>query len=144
MKQFGFVYPARIRRQRGSVLVRFPDLPEALTEGRDEHDAMQQAADCLEEAIAGRIRRGDVIPRPSRGRRGCRTVPVPAPMAAKAALYLALREAGLTRLELAARLGCNEKEVRRLLDPRHPSKLPRLQKALEQLGKRLVVEMRAA
>ena len=71
-------------------------------------------------------------------------VPVPAPTAAKAALYLALREAGITRLELAGRLGCDEKEVRRLLDPRHPSKLPRLEAALAQLGKRLVLEMRAA
>jgi antitoxin HicB len=65
-------------------------------------------------------------------------------MAANAALNLALREAGITRSELAARLGCDEKEVRRLLDPRHPSKLPRLEEALAQLGKRLVVEMRAA
>jgi antitoxin HicB len=71
-------------------------------------------------------------------------IPVPALMAAKAALYLALREASITRRELAARLGCDEKEVRRLLDPRHPSKLPRLQRALAQLGKRLVVEMQAA
>ncbi|MFI5394806.1 MAG: hypothetical protein ACHQ9S_04665 [Candidatus Binatia bacterium] len=44
----------------------------------------------------------------------------------------------------AARLGCHEKEVGRLLDPRHPSKLPRLRQALAQLGKRLVVEMQAA
>jgi antitoxin HicB len=100
--------------------------------------------DCLEEALAGRIRRGDAIPAPSRPHGGCRMVPVPAPMAAKAALHLALREAGLTRSDLAARLGCDEKEVRRLLDPRHPSKLPRLEQALAQLGKRLIVEMRAA
>lgn len=144
MKDFGFVYPARLRCQRGSVLVRFPDLPEALTEGRDERDAVAQAADCLEEAIAGRIRRGDAIPAPSGRRTGHRMIPVPAPMAAKAALYLALRDARITRSQLAARLGCDEKEVRRLLDPRHPSKLPRLEQALAHLGKRLVVEMRAA
>jgi antitoxin HicB len=143
MKDFGFVYPARLQRHARSVLVRFPDFPEALTEGADEHDALTQATDCLEEAIAGRIRRAEAIPA-SRSRRGCRMIPVPALMAAKAALYLALREASITRRELAARLGCDEKEVRRLLDPRHPSKLPRLQRALAQLGKRLVVEMRAA
>jgi antitoxin HicB len=144
MKQFGFVYPAKFRRQGRGVLVRFLDLPEALTEGRDEHDALVQAADCLEEAIAGRIRRGDAIPVPSRPSTACRMVPVPAPMAAKAALYLALREAGITQSELAARLGCDEKEVRRLLDPRHPSKLPRLEQALALLGKRLVLQVRAA
>lgn len=144
MKPFEFAYAAKFRQRGGSVLVSFPDLPEALTEGSDEHDAVAQAADCLEEAIAGRIRRGDAIPVPTPARPGCRVIPVPAPLAAKAALHLALREAGLTRLELAARLGCDEKEVRRLLDPRHPSKLPRLEQALAHLGKRLVVEMRAA
>jgi len=142
MKPFGFVYTATFQRRRGGILVRFPDLPEALTEGTDENDALEQAADCLEEAIAGRMRRGDEIP-PPRLRRGQRGIPVPAPMAAKAALYVAIREAKITKSELAARLGCHEKEVRRLLDPRHPSKLPRLQQALGQLGKRLVVEMQA-
>jgi antitoxin HicB len=143
MKQFEFVYSATFQRRRGSVLVRFPDLPEALTEGTDENDAFDQAGDCLDEAIAGRIRRGDEIPAP-RLRRGQRRIPVSAAMAAKAALYLAIREAKITKSELAVRLGCHEKEVRRLLDPRHPSKLPRLQQALAQLGKRLVVEMQAA
>lgn len=107
-------------------------------------DALWQAADCLEEAIAGRIRRGDKIPVPSRPKKGQRVIPVPAPMAAKAALYLAVREAGIANTELARRIGCDEKEVRRLLDPRHPTKLPRIQTALAALGKHLVVGMEAA
>src|SRR4051794_6167706 len=68
-------------------------------------------------------------------------VPVPAPMAAKAALYLAMREHGTTKAQLARKLGCDEKEVRRLLDPKHPTKLPRINEALDQLGKRLVVSV---
>lgn len=43
--------------------------------------------------------------------------------------------------KLAARLGCDEKEVRRLLDPRHPSKLARIQRALASLGKGLAVTL---
>jgi antitoxin HicB len=62
-------------------------------------------------------------------------------MAAKTALYLALREAKMKKTELAQHLGCDEKEVRRMLDPRHPTKLARIQQALEVLGKRLVVSM---
>jgi antitoxin HicB len=61
--------------------------------------------------------------------------------AAKAALYLALKESGISRSELAERLRCDEKEVRRLLDPLHPSKLPRLQKALAVLGKGLSIRL---
>lgn len=65
-------------------------------------------------------------------------------MAAKAALYLAMREAGMTNVQLARKLACDEREVRRMLDPRHPTKLPRIKEALEVLGKRLVVGVEEA
>ncbi len=141
-----FSYPVTLKPgdTRKGLLVTFRDVPEAITQGENLADALWQAADCLEEAIAGRIRRGDAIPRPSKPRKGQRMIPVPAPMAAKAALYLAMREARISNSELARRLGCDEKEVRRMLDPRHATKLPRIQKALELLGKRLVVAMEEA
>lgn len=138
-----FSYPVVLTEDEadGGFVVTFPDLPEAITQGEDPTDAMAQAADALEEAVAGRMRRGDDLPAPSRPEDGQEVVPVPAQTAVKAALYLALREAGLSKVELAARLGCDEKEVRRLLDPRHPSKLPRLQGALAALGKRLALRL---
>jgi antitoxin HicB len=49
----------------GGFVVTFPDVPEAITQGNDVTDALAQAADALEEAIAGRIRRGDPIAAPS-------------------------------------------------------------------------------
>ena len=63
----------------------------------------------------------------------------PAQTAAKAALYVAVRQRQLTQVELAARLQCDEKEVRRLLDPRHASKLSRLEAALALLGQQIVI-----
>ena len=65
---FNASYPASFLREgNGKGLhVRYPDLPEALTGGDDLDDTLAQAADCLAEAIAGRIARGDEIPRPSR------------------------------------------------------------------------------
>ena len=60
-------------------------------------------------------------------------------MAVKAALYMAVKEAGIRNTELAQRLDADEKEIRRLLDPHHRSKLPRLEAALEAMGKRLVI-----
>jgi antitoxin HicB len=59
-------------------------------------------------------------------------------MAAKAALYLAMREAKISNVKLAKQLGCDEKDVRRLLDPRHSSRITTLQAALAALGKRIV------
>ncbi len=52
---------------------------------------------------------------------------------------MAVRDTGIKNTELASRLGADEKEVRRLLDPHHRSKLPRLEAALEALGRRLVI-----
>ena len=137
-----FQYPATLIPEKGGgFTVRFAALPEAITSGSDRHDALVQAADCLEEAIAGRITDGLEIPKSSAPRRNQILITVPAPTAAKAALYLAMREANIRNTELARRLRCNEKEVRRMLNPRHPTKLPRIQQALEILGKRLVVSM---
>jgi antitoxin HicB len=138
-----FAYPVMLTADEidGGFVVTFPDLPEAITQGEDAASALDEAADALEEAIAGRIRRGDPIPHPSATSGSQQQIPVPALTAAKAALYLSLQESGISKSELAARLGCDEKEVRRLLDPRHPSKLPRIERALSFLGKSLAVRL---
>lgn len=140
-----FVYPACLtpEEQDGGFVVTFVDLPEAITQGEDIADALRQGADCLEEAMAGRIRRHDVIPEPSPVGSACYAIPLSAQLAAKAALYVALRQVSMSQVELAARLHCDEKEVRRLLDPRHASKLSRLESALAVLGHQLVVGMQA-
>jgi antitoxin HicB len=119
--------------------VRFPDLPEALTGGDDFEDALAQAADCLAEAIAGRIARGDEIPPPSKPKRGQRLIGVPIYLAPKLALYLAMRERRMRNTELAKRLGVSETVVRRMLNPRHASKPQNIQAALAALGKRIVI-----
>ena len=134
-------YPARIVPEvdgRG-FYVRFADLPEALTSGDDLSDALLQAEDCLAEAIAGRIRRGDAIPVPSRFKRGQYWIGVPLYLAPKLALYLAMRDQNLRNTELAERLGVSETVVRRMLDPKHNTKPEKIQAALAALGKRIVV-----
>ena len=58
-----FEYPARIEEdEAGFQLVTFPDFPEAATDGRSVSEALAEAVDCLEEAVAGRIKRGEDIP----------------------------------------------------------------------------------
>jgi len=140
-----FIYPATlIPEDEGGFVVKFTDMPEAITQGEDVQDALREAADCLEEAVANRIVMGLPIPKPSPFMKGCTPVLLPAQMAAKAALYVAIGEAKISKTELARRLHCDEKEVRRLLDPRHPSKLPRIESALEAVGQKLVVGLQAA
>ena len=134
-------YPASIRPEENGrgFFVRFVDLPEALTGGDDMDDSLTQAADCLAEALAGRIRRGDSIPAPSRLKRGQHPIGVPLYLAPKLALYLAVREHGLRNVELAKRLGVSETVVRRMLDPKHNTKPAKIQAALNALGKRIVI-----
>jgi len=138
---FTATYPASFLREENGkgFYVRFPDVPEALTGGDDLDDTLAQAADCLAEAIAGRIRRGDDIPKPSKPKRGQRLINVPLYLAPKLALYLAMREHGMRNTALAKRLGVSETVVRRMLDPKHDTKPERIQAALAALGKRIVV-----
>ena len=140
-----FTYPAHLQcTGANEIVVSFRDLPECLTSGADETEALAEAADALEEAIAGRMNRTDLIPAPSPRQPGEFLVSVPAETAAKAALWVALRESGTSRVALAARLGIDERAVRRMLDPRHRSSANRIHKALRALGRDLVVETRAA
>lgn len=141
MRQFTYPVTLTPDPDDGGFVVTFPDLPWGATQGDDEHEAMVMAADCLEEVLAGCIVHGEDIPAPSKGRR--RVAPG-AMMCAKTALYVALRESGISRSELARRLSCDPKDVRRLLDPRHGSKLTAIEEALSVLGKRLVIELRDA
>ena len=141
-----FVYPAELTPDEtdGGFVVTLVDFPEAITEGEEVAEALREAADCLEEAVANRMAMDLPLPKASKVQKGQYAIPLPALTAAKAALYLAVREACISKVELAKRLQCDEKEVRRLLDVRHPSKLPRLESALEVLGRQLIVGVQMA
>lgn len=141
-----FIYPVTLTpdNEDGGFVVKFIDFPEAITQGENVDDALLEAADCLEETIANRIAMGLPIPDPSPAKSDQYSVPLPAQMAAKAALYLAVQETGISKVELAKKLGCDEKEVRRLLDPHHSSKIPRIESALHAVGKKLIVGVETA
>ncbi len=143
---FTATYPAILLPEKNGegFHVRFPDLPEALTGGSDLADTREQAADCLAEALAGRIRRGDAIPKPSKFKRGQHPVSVPLYLAPKLALYLVMRERGIRNTELASRLGISETVVRRMLDPKHTTNPEKIQAALFELGKRIVISFEDA
>lgn len=138
-----FVYPAKLTADAGGgFVVTFRDVPEAITQGETRADALDEAAGALQAALEARIMDALDIPEPSRPRRGEHPLAVPVQTALKAALYLAMQEHRISRSELARRLGVDEKEARRMLDPYHPTKAERLERALSVLGKQ--VELRVA
>ncbi len=135
-----FSFPAMMEQDEGGrYVVRFPDLPEALTDGAYEGEALAEAADCLSEALASRIVDGEEIPTPTFDRSATsefRFLVSPDPtIALKAALYMALRRRDMTVADLADRLGLKDwHQAARLIDPKRPSKLSRLAAALDALG----------
>lgn len=98
----------------------------------------------MDEVFAAYMIQEVEFPAPSKPRRNEYLVAPPAETVAKAALHIAMREAGVSKAQLATRLGVDEKEVRRLLDPHYGSKRPRIAQAIQVLGKRLVIGLEAA
>jgi antitoxin HicB len=135
-------YPVRLTwsKEDRAYHVRSRDLPEVITAGATQAEALDMAGDALEVAIAGRIDDETDIPAPSKLRRGERLVTLPAQLAAKLAVYRAWRAAGISKVALARKLGIAEGEARRILDPRYGTKLDRLEAALAALGRRLVID----
>jgi antitoxin HicB len=140
-----FVYPVNVERdEAGYFLVTVPDFPEAGTDGETLEEALAEAVDCLAEAVAGRIARTENIPKASRKQKGQYAIAIPAQIAAKAALYLAMKETGIDKSDLARRLVCDVKEVQRLLNPKQPSEIQRIEEALAAIGQELVVGVQAS
>ena len=58
-----YAYPVLLEPDEGgSVVVSFPDVPGALTEGKDEADAMALSEDCLIAALGGYVKLVGMLP----------------------------------------------------------------------------------
>ncbi len=135
--RFTFAVTLTPDKTDGGWVVTSRDLPEVITQGETIEAALIEAADCLEEAVAARIDDKKNIPMPSSTLPDEYLVSVPLQTALKATLYLAMQDAQITQVELAKKLRVDEKEVRRILDPHHPTKLPKIERTLHILGKQI-------
>ena len=128
----------------GSLVATFPDVPEAITGGASRSEALALAEDALATALAGYVHEKWDIPSPSEAVAGHELVAVPAVIAAKLALYSAMRAQRITKVELASRLGISESAVRKLANPDHRSHVGQVQRALRAVGRTIKVEVTAA
>jgi antitoxin HicB len=131
------------RDEDGFYLVKFPDFPGAATDGKTPEEALVEAEDCLAEAVAGYLLRRQRVPEPACCN-GDAFIALDPLLAVKAALNNAMLDAGLSRTELAARLGVDEKIVRRLLDPKHQSHIRAVLHAAALLGLKAEVHFERA
>lgn len=125
--------------RRGNIVVTFPDVPEVVTQGRGDADARAMAEEALALVLLTYLERGMPLPKARARSRDLIEIAVAPEVAAKLAVLEAFQNADISKSELARRIGKDEKEVRRILDPKHQTKLPALTAALRALGKRLVV-----
>jgi antitoxin HicB len=109
---FGYRYKLE-RQENGWWLVRFPGIPEALTEGETEDEARRNALDCVMAALEGYMKAGKPLPRRGAGHSGPHRAVLPSLVTAKLAVYETMRARGWSKLRLAKELGMPENSMRR-------------------------------
>jgi antitoxin HicB len=132
-------YPAKILCESDGCTVTFPDIPEAITCGDTEEEALRYAIDALETALDFYFEKNRPVPTPSVRRRGQRMVELPASVSAKVILFNEMLSQRVRPAELARRLSIPRQHVNRLLDPRHATKIDNIAAALKALGKNLEI-----
>ena len=137
---FGYRYVLE-RQENGWWLVRFPGIPEALTEGDTEEEARANALDCVIAALEGYVKAGRPLPREGAGQAGRDRAVLPSLVTAKLAVYETMRTRGWSKLKLAKELGMPENSVRRLLDLRHSSQMWIIDEALAKMNAELSVDL---
>ena len=156
MNRFSFPATLTPDLDDGGFVVTFRDLPEAITQnsagggsgsrfeqaqGDTIEECLAEAADCLEEAIAARIDDNLTIPMPSKLENGDKLVSLSLQMTLKSAVYLAMREAGVSAGKLAEIMNVDEKVVQSILDPGLEIELPAVERVLTVLGKRVEIQL---
>jgi antitoxin HicB len=136
-----FDYPVILTPDDGTVLVTFPDVPEAITFGADTDEALMYAVDALESALSFYVDDRKPLPVPSKPKRGQKTVRPSALECAKLGVYRAMTEQGIKKAELARRLGWHMPQVDRLFDLKHASRLDQIEAAARALGRHVDVSV---
>lgn len=129
----------------GTLLVTCDAFPEVTTFGEDEARGARNALGAIEEAIAARIADGREVPSPDpRSRRASESealVPLPVLTALKVLLYRSLHAEGLTRAELARRLGWHREQVDRLFRLDHASRMDQIELAFHALDQEVEISV---
>jgi antitoxin HicB len=122
-------------------VVTFVDVPEAITQGEDEQEALLYAVDALETALSFYVDARKPLPLASKPKRAQHTVRPSALEGAKLGVYQAMTEQGVKKSELARRLGWHMPQVDRLFNLRHASRLDQIEAAARALGRHLEVRV---
>ena len=130
-------YPIKIRRDGKFFLVSFPDIPEAITQGKTEKQALRAAKDALETALDFYFDEKRIVPSPSPLKPRQMFVELPVSLSAKVLLLNEMLRQEVRPAELAKRLHTTPQQINRLTNLRHTSKIDGIADAMKALGKNL-------
>jgi antitoxin HicB len=125
----------------GGFVVTFVDIPEAITQGDTEVEALAAAKDALESALDFYFEDKRAVPVPSKAKRGQNVIELPASLAAKILLLNEMVRQSVRPAELARRLNTTPQEVNRLTNVRHTTRIDGIAAALQALGKHLDIRV---
>lgn len=137
-------YPARIRKHGDGYVIRFRDIPEALSSAGSRGEALGMAVDALATAMEFYLEDQRPVPPPSTPRRGEVPVELPPSVAVKVLLLNEMLKGGVTAAALARALETSPQSVTRIVDLRHATKIDTLAEAFRALGKRLTISVEDA
>lgn len=130
-------YPATFTPDTEGFVVTFRDIPEAITQGDDEAEALAMAKDVLIASMEVYFDEKRPVPAPSAPRKGDRLIALPASIAVKVLLLNQMLEQNVIPSELARRMATTRQEVNRLIDLKHTTRIDRIEDAMVALGREL-------
>jgi antitoxin HicB len=125
----------------GGYVVTFPDIPEAVTQGETEEEALRVAREALETALEFYFDDRRAVPSPSVPERGQRAVELLPSLSAKILLLNEMLAQNVRPAELARRLQTSPQEVNRLTNLRHTTRIDGIAAALQVLGRRMEIRV---
>ena len=121
--------------ESGSWMLRFRDIPEAITSAPTPEETMGLAGDALSATLESYLELKQTIPSPSRPEKGDNIATPSLFISLKVALHQALAERNMRAADLARLMDVHYTAAARLLDPGHMSRIDAMEHALAALGK---------
>lgn len=134
-------YVVKIEQENDAFLVSSRDIPELNSVGYSYEEALKEAVDGLETAFMLYMEQRRAIPSASEKQQDEAEVELPARVGLKVALYNEMLQQKVTKAELARRLSYNQKQIDRLWDLDHSTKLESLEQAFHALGRKLHISL---
>lgn len=136
-------YPALFEvSESGRYIVTFRDIPEAITQGDTEAEALDMAADALLTAMDFYFEDRRPVPAPSALADGERLIDLPLSASAKVLLLNEMLAQKVRPADLARLMDIKPQEVNRIVNLEHATKIDTLAAAFKALGRELDLEVR--